>query len=116
MMCKMAEISLFKAMVLPSEVICMLLIWRSGYWPCSWGGHGTPYNVGSTQSVSMIELAETIVSFSRKKLTIRILNTSVSGNAPNVYMSRVNRYVEKFQLVSTFELMQNLNSTLGGII
>ena len=29
------------------------------------GEHGTPHNVGSTQSVSMIELAETIVSFSR---------------------------------------------------
>lgn len=50
------------------------------------GKHGTPYNVGSEQAVSIRELAEMVSSASGKRLPVRILGQVAAGNAPEEYV------------------------------
>lgn len=64
-------------------VICLLALLVRGK-------HGTPYNVGSNEAVSIRELAENLAAFSGKNLTVTVLGQSASGNAPETYVPEVN--------------------------
>lgn len=60
-------------------VICCLAILLHG-------SHGTPYNVGSEQPVSIRELAEMVSAASGKGLPVHILGQAAGGNAPEEYV------------------------------
>ena len=55
------------------------------------GEHGTPYNVGSDEPVTISELAELVVAASGKKLDVHIRGNAAPGNAPNVYVPDLNK-------------------------
>ena len=50
------------------------------------GRHGTPYNVGSEQPVSIRDLAEMVSAASGKGLPVHILGQAAGGNAPEEYV------------------------------
>lgn len=55
------------------------------------GEHGTPYNVGSDDPVSIRDLATAVVEASGKKLNVHILGKAALGNAPTVDIPEIGR-------------------------
>lgn len=63
-------------------VICLLALLLHGK-------HGTPYNVGSAEAVSIKALAEKVATASGGGLAVRILGAPAPGNAPETYVPDV---------------------------
>ena len=63
-------------------VVCLLALLLRGK-------HGTPYNVGSAEAVSIKTLAEKVAAASGKNLAVTILGQPAPGNAPETYVPDV---------------------------
>lgn len=76
------------------------------------GRHGTPYNVGSRESISIAGAAEAVAECVGGDSKVRILGKKVEGNAPSVYVPDVGRAENELSLSCQFNFNDSLCRTV----
>ena len=76
------------------------------------GPDGEPCNVGSTESVSLRELAEQIARLAGGKSEVQVLGKAVPGNAPSIYVPDTSRIRTKLGVEERLSLAEGLRRTL----
>lgn len=76
------------------------------------GRHGTPYNVGSRESISIAGAAKAVAGCVGGDIKVRILGKAVEGNAPSVYVPDVGRAENELSLSCQFNFTDSLRRTV----
>lgn len=76
------------------------------------GPDGEPCNVGSTEGLTLRELAGLVAHLAGGKSRVRVLGQSVPGNAPSVYVPDTSRIRERLGVTERISLAEGLRRTL----
>ena len=77
------------------------------------GVSGRPYNVGSSEGLSIREVAERVRAALSTKNDIRVLSVPVPGTPPSVYVPEVSRAVRELGLRVTVDLAAAVRHSAG---